>query len=81
MGDGVIACNLPTCIYIYVYECLEKKNSLIIYTIFFFLSARAYDNILTWDFSNLLAVDIRLAYVYCGNGHDNGVLNLFLELC
>lgn len=32
-------------------------------------------------FLYLLAVNIRLAYVYCGNGHDNGVLNLFLELC
>lgn len=59
-----------------------KKKQFYIYIIFFFfVRARAYDNILTWDFSNLLAVNIRLAYVYCGNGHDNGVLNLFLELC
>lgn len=59
----------------------KKKQFNYIYNFFFFERARAYDNILTWDFSNLLAVDIRLAYVYCGNGHDNGVLNLFLELC
>lgn len=59
----------------------KKKTVLYIYNFFFFVRACAYDNILTWDFSNLLAVNIRLAYVYCGNGHDNGVLNLFLELC